>query len=1164
MRRDGATWRQVIAETGIKTNSTGFRVLLEANGYDKFGRLGGKGESKAKGWGSAELSAKHVAATRPAKKRTKPSVPAKPDTAQVLGGLKDFQLRTVDHVFNRLYAKKDPAYRFLVADEVGLGKTLVARGVIARAVDRLWNEVDRIDVVYICSNADIARQNLDRLNIAGDDDAVLSSRLTMLASQVHGFRDKKLHFVSFTPGTSFEKTAGLGRADERVLLYWLLRSPWRLGDGVAPLNVLQWFSGSESFRRQIDSFDPQQIDPVIRRAFHKRLREREADERAAGRRSLRRRFRELCAQLPRARDYWRIPDDVNNERTDVVATLRAVLAASCVTALEPDLVILDEFQRFRYLLDPQDDSSRLAHELFNYERVHEAGSFDERCRVLMLSATPYKMYTTAADPGEEDHYKDFLETVAFLFGREAPTEELRALLNDLRTEMLRLEETSRERVLDIRGRIEELLREVMVRTERLAVTDDRNGMLTTIRTNPPKLASSDVSAYLALQRTARDLDHPDVLEYWKSAPYPLNFMDDGDYKLKRDFTAAADERKRGSAASGSDTRAGLLNWRDIERYRNVDSGNPRLRQLHEEMIESKAWRLLWLPPSLPYYELAGPFGDPELQRLTKRLVFSAWKVVPKALASVLSYSAEREMMRSRGGRPVNTQKARAKRARLLEFSRRSGRLGGMPVLALMYPSPTLAREVDPLSLSREFHAAEGRTPTRTELAAIARERCTGMLEQFVAVHRGKAGEEDEAWYWAAPILLDKLRAPDATTKWFDDVDISEWSGERSTSTDIGSSGFADHVERARQLVEGEIELGRPPADLEAVVADLALGAPAVCVLRALRRVGGDEAAFGDTGRTSAAAAAFALRRLFNAPEVTALVRGARAPLAYWRRVLEYSIDGGIQAVLDEYAHVLVEALGLIDKPAELRVTRIAAEMGRSIGIRASQLRVDDVDLARTDGPAIKRRDMRARFAARFGVEENPEDGTEPTRSDAIRSSFNSPFWPFVLASTSVGQEGLDFHLYCHAVVHWNLPSNPVDLEQREGRVHRYKGHAVRKNLAATHGAQALRSDTEDTWSWMFDAAKAARPESDTDLVPYWIYDGDAKIERHVPTLPLSGDTARLNNLLRSLAVYRMVFGQPRQDDLVELLLAQLSDEDRARRQALLDELRIDLSPDPSS
>ena len=65
--------------------------------------------------------------------------------------------------------------------------------------------------------------------------------------------------------------------------------------------------------------------------------------------------------------------------------------------------------------------------------IHETGSFDERCRVLMLSATPYKMYTIAGEPGEEDHYRDFLETVGFLFGREEPKEELRESLNELRT-----------------------------------------------------------------------------------------------------------------------------------------------------------------------------------------------------------------------------------------------------------------------------------------------------------------------------------------------------------------------------------------------------------------------------------------------------------------------------------------------------------------------------------------------------------------------------------------------------------------------------------------------------------------------------------------------------------------------------------------------------------
>ena len=55
------------------------------------------------------------------------------------------------------------------------------------------------------------------------------------------------------------------------------------------------------------------------------------------------------------------------------------------------------------------------------------------------------------------------------------------------------------------------------------------------------------------------------------------------------------------------------------------------------------------------------------------------------------------------------------------------------------------------------------------------------------------------------------------------------------------------------------------------------------------------------------------------------------------------------------------------------------------------------------------------------------------RKENIRNAFNSPMRPFVLATTSIGQEGLDFHNYCRVIMHWNLPSNPIDLEQREGR-----------------------------------------------------------------------------------------------------------------------------------
>ena len=214
-----------------------------------------------------------------------------------------------------------------------------------------------------------------------------------------------------------------------------------------------------------------------------------------------------------------------------------------------------------------------------------------------------------------------------------------------------------------------------------------------------------------------------------------------------------------------------------------------------------------------------------------------------------------------------------------------------------------------------------------------------------------------------------------------------------------------------------------------------------------------------------------------------------------------------------------------------------------------------------------RQGMRARFALRYGDER--DDERTLIRSGQVRDAFNSPFWPFVLATTSVGQEGLDFHQYCHAVVHWDLPSNPVDLEQREGRIHRYKGHAIRKNLAGAFGRQVIedagrhgaRAGSVDPWQNLFEKGSASRTEGQDDMVPFWVFPtkGGARIERHVPVVPLSRDAARLTALKRSLALYRMVFGQPRQEDLMEFLLKNMKAD---VAEAVASKLRVDLAPPP--
>jgi len=249
------------------------------------------------------------------------------------------------------------------------------------------------------------------------------------------------------------------------------------------------------------------------------------------------------------------------------------------------------------------------------------------------------------------------------------------------------------------------------------------------------------------------------------------------------------------------------------------------------------------------------------------------------------------------------------------------------------------------------------------------------------------------------------------------------------------------------------------------------------------------------------------------------------------------MEGNIQALLDEYVHVLKESLGLQGHPPARIVKEISGSIQSALSLRAAQIRIDEVSAGNRRLRIGRELSLRCRFALRFG-EIRDDNNSALVRADSVRDAFNSPFWPFVLASTSIGQEGLDFHTWCHAVVHWNLPANPVDLEQREGRVNRYKGHAIRKNIVECHGLRALSGwqGEGDPWERLFAEAAAARKGDQGDLVPYWVFEeGRARIERRIPILPFSREVAKLKSLKNGLALYRLVFGQPRQEDLLSSL-----------------------------
>ncbi len=1074
-----------------------------------------------------------------------------PNTPAILARLKDFQRDTVEYVFRRLYQDHDCTRRFLVADEVGLGKTLVAQGVIAKTIDHLWKRTERIDIIYVCSNTDIARQNINRLNITGDDFS-LSSRVTLLPLTLGKMQQRRINFVSFTPGTSFELSQGVGQSLERELLYWLITNEHPV-PFVKATRLLEGNAGTEAFRDRVQSFPSRQPTPhpQIAGRFWQQLQAHP---------SLLRRFDELCESMPRA--GVAVPQELQATRNKLVSELRHLLAEACLHWLEPDLIILDEFQRFKDLLEDSgeeaSEATQLANHLFNYQQKQDDPA--TAARVLLLSATPYKMYTLSQEKEQEDHYADFARTLGFLLPSIDARQEVFRAIGRYREELLRITHGSTLGMREIKLELEHLLRRVMVRTERLATTNDRNGMLTEVH-SVPELRADDVQQYLQLQAVARSIDLVDVMDYWKSSPYLLNFMDD--YELKRSLNSQLDRSDQNKAFLEAMRAAipSLLTQSEIERYKRLDPANARLRVLHQDTIERGAWQLLWIPPALPYYQPSGAYADPKFKNFTKRLVFSCWRVVPKAIAAILSYEAERNMVQSYRRKSLNTAEARKKRRPLLRFAFGKGRLTGMPVLGLIYPCRFLAEHFDPQSYHRNASRTE-QLPTLEDLQRQAEEEIRAVVTEALVAARDKPGPVDEAWYWAAPIMLDQRHYPEDIKRWFVQPDLAEkWNGGQATDDRDATRNWARHVAAAQELLAGRLELGPPPDDLVEVLATMAVAAPGITSLRALRRVGVANT-FQECVdlRNAAAALAHAFLHLFNLPEVMSLLRDRQREVPYWRSVLQYCAAGNIQSVLDEYGHILVESLSLVGSSPSLLFQELSREMQACLTLRTGTAQVDMYHVGSRRVRKVEPLRLRTRFAMRFGDQE-VENSSEPTRADQVRKAFNSPFWPFVLATTSVGQEGLDFHPYCHAVVHWNLPTNPVDLEQREGRVHRYKGHALRKNIAQAHGQPVLNGEA-DIWSAMFATARAARAAEHNDLFPFWITSGgNAKIERHVPAFPLSRDATQKQQLHRSLVLYRMVFGQNRQEDLVRFLQQHVSKEGVV---ALLEDCRVSLAPPPTS
>ena len=965
--------------------------------------------------------------------------------------LSDFQRATAEYAFKRLYGDSDSTRRFLVADETGLGKTHVAREVIAQTIEHLQgaDHVKRIDIVYVCSNADIAAQNIRKLNITGSESPSFATRLSllitmpeMLKSATHG-GSKPTTFVAFTPGTSFQMGHQMGRKEERAVLYVLLHDHLGLqrARATAALRIFQGgVSTWQKFRDwYVAAVDADNLEPEIHETFLNEFDQ--SQERAS-----------LVSLIDEVSGRSALNDSQHRTARTIVGELRRMLSRSALQALEPDLVILDEFQRFRDLLDVKTGgaAAELADDLFNHPDAH----------VLLLSATPYKPFTYAEETGlDGGHYADFLKTLDFLAASDTAVDSVRTDLDELRQAALAGEPTA-----DVRDRVQSQLRKWIARTERpsgadRAITVHRN-------TDQLRVRAEDFNGFVALRHVAAAVRAPLTVEYWKSSPYFFNFL--RGYRVGEHLREDMKDPDRRTELMPLFRGAQRISRLDVEQFQPLEWGNARMRALAAETLDRGWWRLLWMPPSLPYHALAGPYSSIDPETITKSLIFSSWVAAPSAIASLLSYEVERQIF-TQAGHTVNTAADRASISSRLDYRMTDNRPSSMSALALFWPQPTLASQTDPLDAARD-HRGDPELPSVDRLLEWAQER----VENLVGPNGDTRSTASAPWYWFATMggernsaLASELAgAPRSAV-----VDALAGTSEDHDADDSHRALDA-HVGQMLSALENWAPDTERPADLQETIALLGLGAPGNIAWRALNRLRRGDDQITELGRWRAAAIlASGLRTLFVRPEVVLLLdgiyggsrRAREGAGAYWRKVARYCIDGGLQAVLDEYIHHLAGDSGANTTTDEGLIS-LALTARRAIALRESVYQATDIDDFEGGGISFP-----SRYALRFG---STQRSHEEARLPEVRAAFNSPFWPFVLATTSVGQEGVDFHWWCHSIVHWNLPGNPVDFEQREGRVDRYKGHAIRKNVADAHRSAALAPGVTDPWAAAFGAAAA--------------------------------------------------------------------------------------------
>ncbi|MCR5237972.1 MAG: DEAD/DEAH box helicase family protein [Lachnospiraceae bacterium] len=563
-------------------------------------------------------------------------------------GYSKFQENSIENIYNMFKEKK----KVLLADEVGLGKTLIAAGVM----EKMFLQCDKScgNVIYIAPSTLLINENIykfknksaqKRFNILSNEKINRPIKtIGQIAEGKKELSEKEINLFACSQGVLFATKSQEGDLLERTILVCIIKAVIESRDKIKSkckgvdvdtiCNSLEIvnkklfdldtalqcrYDGLSkttrygTIKKHIDNTDiavniiesvnrliinSQSENELINKSIEPTV---EINNRKCS-------FFELIGMESVDKDkvswlYSRFRDNKISQEpeyldkcTDLINLVRLIVNIALIKQLNVKLIILDEFHKYFRKTE---------------QNVLDLILDEAECQLLMLSATPYRMsiegISDDADEGDKKEppaFENFTELLEYLFdGDENPQKELKNYISDIK-ELSNSKEVDKEKWEKIKKdkvKLEGELKKVISRNERSECY--KTDTIIETRKYTDDTEDSDLECFVSEFNTYKGinelLSEKIPLGYIKEIPCPLKYAND--YKSLKSLKSISEEIQK-------------------------DRTEPHflLDVLNHRIEDNKLNECLWIPPSC------------KKDVISKILVFVLYRASTRAIKDIIN------------------------------------------------------------------------------------------------------------------------------------------------------------------------------------------------------------------------------------------------------------------------------------------------------------------------------------------------------------------------------------------------------------------------------------------------------------------------------------------------------------------------------------------------